>query len=271
MKFKKALIVLCLFIAIFQAKAQIIENPKIESQRNNNIGIIKIENTNYNTIIHFVYRASEEYENGGWFNVNPSIYIKSSSGYTKYKLVKADGVPLAPEKKQCDFAGQILTFRLIFQKVDNYIDKIDIIEDDTENCFNFYGVSLNTSNESNTKTANSEDNETEKQFRLDYNYVAVYDPLKESWGDWKEGKNTFVFNINDNYDFKLFQANGEYAIFRKVSDVTKDSTKDGKKYQAIAALDKVGDECVLQLFDFGDAKLVYKNGVMVQFTNSLSE
>lgn len=34
------------------------------------------------------------------------------------------------------------------------------------------------------------------KFRIDYNYVALYNADTEEWGDWKERLNTFVFNYN---------------------------------------------------------------------------
>lgn len=110
---------------------------------------------------------------------------------------------------------------------------------------------------------------TEGSFQREYNYIATFDKESNSWSDWKEGKNTFVFNINDNADFTLYKASGKVETFTSVSKIFSDKTTgDGKKYQLMKVLDSEGHEIDLQLFDFGDAKLIYPEGLMIQFTNS---
>lgn len=106
------------------------------------------------------------------------------------------------------------------------------------------------------------------QFRRDYEFVAFYSP-DEGWSKWEEGTNTFVFNINDNADFTLYNANGKKETFRSISRIFKDmETDNGKKYQLMRVLDPEGKEIEIQLFNFGDAKLIYPSGFMIQFTNS---
>ena len=109
------------------------------------------------------------------------------------------------------------------------------------------------------------------QFRRDYEYVAFYTP-KDGWSKWTEGTNTFVFNINDNADFTLYNASGKKETFRSISKIFKDMETDkGDKYQLMRVLDVSGEEIELQLFNFGDAKLIYPSGFLIQFTNSLNQ
>ena len=56
--------------------------------------------------------------------------------------------------------------------------------------------------------------------------------------------------------------------FKSVSKIFSDrTTSDGKKYQLMKVMDSEDHEVELQLFDFGDAKLMYPQGLMIQFTN----
>jgi hypothetical protein len=65
-----------------------------------------------------------------------------------------------------------------------------------------------------------------------------------------------------------YYESGKTETFRRITkEVTKGYTKKGYVYQSIGALDENGNECILQLFDLGDAKLIIKGG-MFQFTNT---
>lgn len=109
---------------------------------------------------------------------------------------------------------------------------------------------------------------TSERFRRDYDYVSFYDQYTEKWGVWQEGTNTVVFNVNNNGDIKIYYASGKNEIFRKITGVEIGYTNDRNRYQAIGVLDYEGNQLILQLFDNGDMRLIYSNGIMVQFTNS---
>ena len=36
----------------------------------------------------------------------------------------------------------------------------------------------------------------QKSFRVDCNYISIYNPITKEWSEWKKGENTFVFNTN---------------------------------------------------------------------------
>jgi hypothetical protein len=89
---------------------------------------------------------------------------------------------------------------------------------------------------------------TQEKFRIDYSYVAFYDSETKTWGDWEEGDNTFVININEKGDVAHLKANGETVIYKKLSGV-EDGYSDGNHYQIINVLDENGDVIRLQIFD----------------------
>jgi hypothetical protein len=108
------------------------------------------------------------------------------------------------------------------------------------------------------------------RFRRDYGVVAIFNTNTQQWGDWKEGNNTFVFNVNDNKDVTHYKADGSVAYYRNLSNEIKTGfTDDGYKYQIIVVLDEDGARCRLQLFDDPKVglKLMY-NDVMIQFAQS---
>jgi len=119
-----------------------------------------------------------------------------------------------------------------------------------------------------TEQRQQSQSQASERFRRDYNYIAVYDPDREQWSEWVEGINTVVFNINRNGDIRIYYSSGKQEVFRKISDVRSDSTTGGEEYQMVAILDEEGDEQLLQLFNNGDLKLIFSNGVMIQLTNS---
>jgi hypothetical protein len=89
-----------------------------------------------------------------------------------------------------------------------------------------------------------------EKFRIDFNHIAVYDPQTKTWGDWAEGDNTFVININEQGDIAHLKANGETVIYKKLSGVEEGYTDIGNHhYQIIKALDEDGDVFRFQLFD----------------------
>lgn len=241
---------------------QTIDSPSIDRKDNDNIGILEIKKTSSNTTIHFIYQSDDKYIDGGWVNINPSIKIKDSDGYRSYDLIRAEGIPLSPKKKESDFAGQWFSFQLIFPKISSDISKIDIIECSTSNCFNFYGVSLSAN-----KSSDSESKST--RFRRDYNVISFYDKDTKKWSEWKSGDNTFVINYNDNGDIAHYKPNGEMALYKKISAVEEDKTESGEKYQIVTALDEDGLRFRFQFFNDPKIglKLIY-NDIMVQFAKN---
>jgi hypothetical protein len=90
----------------------------------------------------------------------------------------------------------------------------------------------------------------QEKFRVDYNYIAVYNPDNGSWSEWQRGENTFVININKRGDIAAIIDNGETVIYKKLSGVEEGYTTEGHHhYQIISALDDDGDVFRFQIFD----------------------
>jgi hypothetical protein len=103
--------------------------------------IKSIEATEEYTRIDFIYHSSMIYNNGGWIQIDPGAYIQPVNSKNKYGLIKAFGIPIAPQKHYFRRQGELHTYTLIFQALPKNTSRIDIIEKKgCGNCFNFYDV-----------------------------------------------------------------------------------------------------------------------------------
>lgn len=130
-----------------------ITNPTFNSRYVSYCDITKIEKMNFNTVIYFKYTAPSTYINGGWVCAGGNFFIRDSYSKTKYKLIKANNIPICPEKHNFQYKGQTLEFNLVFEALPSSTTKIDIIEDEMNGGFNFFGVNL-TNNSNNNSTQN---------------------------------------------------------------------------------------------------------------------
>lgn len=112
-----------------------------EKRSNNAILINKIEVNDNATIIYLTHTAPSEYINGGWVSIDPNVFLRENSSGRKLKLIKAEGIPLSPDKFQYSSAGQKLSFRLYFPRIEFSGNNVDLIEcERDESCFNFYKI-----------------------------------------------------------------------------------------------------------------------------------
>lgn len=172
-------------------------------------------------------------------------------------------------------------------KMDTYLDEREqkiVIYYETSEVWYYYSPDPNTNKYHNLcvyknciedeqliaeaeKSRHSNSDNVSGKFRIDMNYVSIYDIQTETWSKWKEGYNTFIINANTNQDIIHIKASGEEVIYRRTSQtVTRDYTKDGKGYQTIYAFDDNGNKFKFQVFD--DEKIGIKmiyGDVMIQF------
>ena len=251
--------------------AQTIHSPRID--RAGPIQIDKMERTDQHTVLYATYTASERFAKGGWVNLSGSTYLLDRWRNKKYYILRAEGIPLQPERHYFDYAGQSLSFRLIFPRLPTNVSKVDLIEcPDRHDCFNTYGIYL-------TEEADSYESEPEPTgyayeeeapdqdgpFREDYAYLIVYDPDTEEWSELLEATTTVVFNYNDNADVKMYYQSGEEEILRKVSAIEEIDVDDGSVTQAMKVVDQDGAELYLGLNSEGYMILVLPDGSKVQF------
>lgn len=254
---KKVTFLLIVLLSVCKAIAQSASYPEVERQGEKDVFIKKVTTNEYYTQIDFVYKNTKS--TGHYILLNPpghtdAYYIKANG--LIYNLLSTqnignkDRITLAMPNSRLEFSAR-------FEKIPSYITQFDLIEG-AAGTWDFYGVKLNQSQ----NTSKSID-----KFRIDYNYISVYDSKTDKWGDWQEGDNTFVININEKGDIAHLKANGETVIYKKLSGVEEGYTETGNHhYQIIKALDEDGDVFRFQLFDDTSIGLKMMWGTfMIQF------
>ncbi len=138
---KKYLATLTLLLSInLMLKAQVYENPIAGKQSHPDLEIIRIEINDSSTIVSL--KVTNKLSSGGWFCADNNIYLKNSNGIEVYELINSENIPVCPEKHEFAYAGEVLEFKLYFEKISNEIKFIDLIENCSNACFSFNGIIL---------------------------------------------------------------------------------------------------------------------------------
>jgi hypothetical protein len=87
------------------------------------------------------YMSIENRITNGSFCANKNIFIVYPDG-TRSLLASADGIPVCPEVHKFKVPGEKLDFTLTFPPLKPGTEWIDLIEDCSDNCFSFYGITL---------------------------------------------------------------------------------------------------------------------------------
>lgn len=120
------------------SRSQSIIQPNYGLKSHETLEIKKIETTSEATSF---YMSIQNRIQGGSFCADKNIFIIYPDG-TKSKLVSSSGIPVCPDIYKFRAPGEKLDFVLVFPPVKAGTGWIDLIEECTENCFSFYGVTL---------------------------------------------------------------------------------------------------------------------------------
>lgn len=118
-----------------------VSNPQISIIPNNNKGlkINRVQITLAQTIIDLEY--DNALNQSGWVCIDESTYIVSYDTGKKYKMVKAEGISIDPQKHYFSSAYDKLNFRLIFPALPKTTTKFNLIENENSS-WKFYGIKL---------------------------------------------------------------------------------------------------------------------------------
>ena len=124
-------------------RAKTFKSPLSESTPCKYLGIDKITMHEQYTQIDFVYIAPKKYINGGWIQIDSASYIQPVNSETRYPLLEARNISIAPTKLHFNGAGQVHRYSLIFPALPKNVNHINIIEKLAEGSyFNFFNVAL---------------------------------------------------------------------------------------------------------------------------------
>lgn len=139
MKTKRVfLIVIYLTIVAGCGYSQTIENPNSALKSHETLFITKVELSQEKTVVHF--SIENRIENGN-FCADRNISIIDPAGH-KLQVIKTSGIPVCPESYKFKSIGEVVKFTLEFPPLESGTKWIDIIESCSDNCFWFYGVTL---------------------------------------------------------------------------------------------------------------------------------
>jgi len=140
MKSKYSIAFIVLLLSAGSSMAQSFIQPNYGHKSHETLIINKVECSDKATTF---YLTVENRRVGGTFCADKNIYIFYPDG-TNIKLISSNGIPVCPESHKFQMAGEKLDFTLTFPPLKKGVDWIDLIEDCNDNCFHFYGVTLDT-------------------------------------------------------------------------------------------------------------------------------
>jgi hypothetical protein len=89
-----------------------------------------------------LFLTVENRRTGGTFCADKNIFIVYPDG-TRSKLISSYGIPVCPDSYDFKTIGEKLDFTLKFPPLKKGVEWVDLIEDCSDNCFHFYGITLN--------------------------------------------------------------------------------------------------------------------------------
>ena len=99
------------------------------------------------TKVDFGYTTTNKYIRGGWIKMSKDTFIENVATKKRYKMIKATGISIAPQKHNFQSNKDWQYYSLYFEpmtKVDSVINLIEA-ENGTPNDFNYYDVTLKIS------------------------------------------------------------------------------------------------------------------------------
>jgi hypothetical protein len=112
--------------------------PNFGLKSHETLVIDKVELTS--TAATFFMNIENRIANGS-FCADKNIFIVYPDG-TRSKLVSSENIPVCPDNHKFKEPGEKLGFTLTFPPLKPGTEWIDLIEDCSDNCFSFYGVTL---------------------------------------------------------------------------------------------------------------------------------
>lgn len=215
----KNILVGLLFCLSLPSLGQVTLKPKFTQSSVDYLTINKIEITKTQTILYILFENENAARNSIFRNfgiennqntisIRPTTYLKNSIGTEKYRLLKAIGIPMDPEKYIVNDI-EFLNFKLIFEKVKAGIEQIDLIEgkskDQNETTWNVRGIKIK-----NPGINKEEFFELQGQVLDSTNQLPIMAQLK--FNPQKSKKNETDSIITEKGNFKKLLAKNKYFV-----------------------------------------------------------
>lgn len=96
------------------------------------------------TKVDFGYVTTDKYIHGGWIKISPNTFIENVETKERFVLTHADGITIAPAKRNFESKKDWQYFSLFFPPIKQTNCNINIIEkiNGNKNDFNYYDIGL---------------------------------------------------------------------------------------------------------------------------------
>lgn len=97
------------------------------------------------TKVDFGYTTTNKYIRGGWIKMAKETFIENVATKKRYKMIKAEGITIAPQKHNFQSNKDWQYYSLFFEPMEQKDGVINLIEIEkgTPNDFNYYDIPIN--------------------------------------------------------------------------------------------------------------------------------
>ena len=99
------------------------------------------------TKVDFGYTTTNKYIRGGWIKMAKDTFIENVETKKRYKMIKASGITIAPQKLNFQSNKDWQYYSLFFEPMEQKDAVVNLIEieNGTPNDFNYYNIEINLS------------------------------------------------------------------------------------------------------------------------------
>ena len=99
------------------------------------------------TKVDFGYTTTNKYIRGGWIKMAKETFIENVATKKRYKMIKASGITIAPQKHNFQSNKDWQYYSLFFEPMEQKDAIVNLIEIEkgTPNDFNYYNIEINLS------------------------------------------------------------------------------------------------------------------------------
>lgn len=99
------------------------------------------------TKVDFGYTTTNKYIKGGWIKMSKDTFIENVEIKKRYKMIKASGITIAPQKHNFQSNKDWQYYSLFFEPMEQKDAVINLIEKErgTPNDFNYYDIEIKLS------------------------------------------------------------------------------------------------------------------------------
>lgn len=137
---KKTILIILILAMPLVFFAQVIKSPTYSKRDKTSIEITEIEQTIDYTIVRGIY--TNPYDQLGWANIEGTASLIDKRTGTKYKIIKSEGLPISPNKKEFGSKGETVNYTFYFPRISDSVELVDLIESPNLSGFNFYDIAL---------------------------------------------------------------------------------------------------------------------------------